>query len=213
MREHSINVNLTTQERDALVVASQRVLRHPRDHARYILRTALGLTNPENAFGAMGEGSIVLDPHLSIFLKPEMIRIGDHSRIDGRVKIEGGQGVTIGNYVHIATDCHLNIGGGNLVIKSHAGVSSGAEIITGSNTMDGLSMSASSPADMQVVKRSQVVIEPYAFVGVGAIILPDIVIGRGAVVGAGAVVTRYVEPYAVVVGNPARFLKWREVRP
>lgn len=166
-----------------------------------------------NDFGALGEGSIILDPHLSIFLKPDMILIGDHARIDGRVKIEGGQGVTIGEYVHIATDCHLNIGGGRLTIAAYAGISSGARIITGSNTMDGLSMSASSPADMQVVERSQVVLEPFAFVGAGAIILPGVTIGRGAVVGAGAVVTRDVADYAVVVGNPARFLKWREVRP
>lgn len=171
------------------------------------------MVNSRIKFYFLGEGSIVLDPHLSIFLRPEVIQIGNHVRIDGRVKIEGGQGVMIGSYVHIATDCHLNIGGGKLIIKNHAGVSSGAKIITGSNTMEGLSMSASSPVDMQVVERSQVVLEPYAFVGVGAIILPGITIGCGAVVGAGAVVTRDVDPYAVVVGNPARFLKWREVRP
>lgn len=149
----------------------------------------------------------------TIILKPEMVRICDTARIDSFCKIEGGQGVIIGEHVHIASFCHLNIGGGWLIIKNHAGVSSGARIITGSNTMDGLSMSASSPADMQVVKRSQVTVEPFAFVGVGAIVLPGITIGRGAVVGAGAVVTHDVEPYAVVVGNPARFLKWREVKP
>jgi len=40
-------------------------------------------------------------------------------------------------------------------------------------------------------------------------VLSGVTIGDGAVVAAGAVVTRDVEPYAVVAGNPARFLKWR----
>ncbi|MGB7206836.1 MAG: DapH/DapD/GlmU-related protein, partial [Anderseniella sp.] len=47
------------------------------------------------------------------------------------------------------------------------------------------------------------------WVGHGAIVLPGITIGTGAVIGAGAVVTRDVEPYAIVVGNPAKFLRWR----
>jgi serine acetyltransferase len=46
-------------------------------------------------------------------------------------------------------------------------------------------------------------IERDAFVGPGAIILPNVVIGRGAVVTAGSVVTRSVPPMTVVQGNPA----------
>ncbi len=47
------------------------------------------------------------------------------------------------------------------------------------------------------------------WIGHGAIILPDVKIGHGAVVAAGAVVTRDVEPYAIVAGVPAQFLRWR----
>ena len=49
------------------------------------------------------------------------------------------------------------------------------------------------------------------WIGHGAIVLPGIRIGHGAVVAAGAVVTKDVAPYAIVVGVPARFLKWRFV--
>jgi phosphonate metabolism protein (transferase hexapeptide repeat family) len=47
------------------------------------------------------------------------------------------------------------------------------------------------------------------WVGHGAIVLPGVNIGTGAVIGAGAVVTRNVEPYAIVAGVPARFVRWR----
>jgi phosphonate metabolism protein (transferase hexapeptide repeat family) len=47
------------------------------------------------------------------------------------------------------------------------------------------------------------------WIGHGAIILPGISIGHGAVVAAGAVVTKNVEPYAVVAGVPAKRIKWR----
>jgi acetyltransferase-like isoleucine patch superfamily enzyme len=46
-------------------------------------------------------------------------------------------------------------------------------------------------------------IEQDAFVGPGVIILPDVVIGRGAVVTAGSIVTKSVPPMTVVQGNPA----------
>ena len=49
-----------------------------------------------------------------------------------------------------------------------------------------------------------------AFVGVGAVVLPNVTVGRGAIVGAGAVVTRDVPNYATVVGNPARVIKQGE---
>ena len=47
------------------------------------------------------------------------------------------------------------------------------------------------------------------WIGHGVTVLPGITIGHGAVVAAGAVVTKDVPPYAVVAGVPARFLKWR----
>ncbi|HEM7854024.1 acyltransferase [Burkholderia seminalis] len=54
-----------------------------------------------------------------------------------------------------------------------------------------------------------VVIEDHVWIGARAIISPGVRIGEGAVVGAGSVVTRDVEPYTIVAGNPARFIKER----
>ena len=59
------------------------------------------------------------------------------------------------------------------------------------------------------MEQGRVTLGHDVWVGHGAIVLPGLRIGSGAVIGAGAVVTRDVEPYAVVAGNPARFLRWR----
>lgn len=47
------------------------------------------------------------------------------------------------------------------------------------------------------------------WIGLGAIILKGVEIGNGAIIAAGSVVTKSVPPYAIVGGNPAKFIKWR----
>ena len=49
-------------------------------------------------------------------------------------------------------------------------------------------------------------IEDGAWIGAGAIILAGVTVGQKSIVGAGAVVTRDVPPYAIVAGNPAKVL-------
>lgn len=55
-----------------------------------------------------------------------------------------------------------------------------------------------------------ITIEPYAIVFTGAVVLPGVTIGYGAVVAAGSVVTKDVPEMTVVAGNPARYLRDRE---
>lgn len=52
-----------------------------------------------------------------------------------------------------------------------------------------------------------IVVEDFAWIATGAIVLPGVHIGRGAVVGAGAIVAKDVPEYAVAVGNPARIIQ------
>lgn len=60
------------------------------------------------------------------------------------------------------------------------------------------------PAVLDDVKQAAVVIGDDVWIGFGAAILPGVRIGKGAVIGAKAVVTHDVAPYAIMVGNPAR---------
>ncbi len=59
-------------------------------------------------------------------------------------------------------------------------------------------------------KSKTVIIENDVWIGAGSIILPGVFIGEGAVVAAGSIVTKDVEPFSIVGGNPAKLIKHRE---
>lgn len=57
--------------------------------------------------------------------------------------------------------------------------------------------------------KGDIIVKDDVWIGEGSIICSGVTIGQGAVVAAGAVVTKDVEPYAIVGGNPAKFIKYR----
>jgi maltose O-acetyltransferase len=66
------------------------------------------------------------------------------------------------------------------------------------------------PQSPQMADRGgEVLVGDRVWIGYGALVLPGLKLGEGAVVGAGAVVTRDVEPFAIVAGNPARIIGQR----
>lgn len=103
-----------------------------------------------------------------------------------RVMLHRARGVRIGAGVWIGYDAVLDTARPNLIsIEDGATISIGAMIIAHFKEFRGID------------------IERDAFVGPGAIILPNVVIGHGAVVKAGSVVSQSVPPMTVVAGNPA----------
>ena len=135
--------------------------------------------------------------------------IGNNVIISEYCHIYGGLGVKIGDFVHISANVCIG-GGGKLVIGNFVNVSAGAHLVTGSDSVEGDALvGAACPLELRNVNRSIIILEDYSWVGTNATILPGITIGEGAVVGAGAVVTKNIEPWTIVVGNPARFIKKR----
>lgn len=66
------------------------------------------------------------------------------------------------------------------------------------------------PMRLQGFKSLPVIIEDDVWIGARVIILPGVVIGKGTILGAGAVVTKDVPPFAICGGNPAKVIRFRK---
>jgi acetyltransferase-like isoleucine patch superfamily enzyme len=60
--------------------------------------------------------------------------------------------------------------------------------------------------------QNKVIIENNVWIGAHCVIMPGVIIRSGAVIGAGSIVTKDVEPNAIMIGAPARLLKYRNIR-
>lgn len=138
--------------------------------------------------------------HIETFEIGNGVFIGEQAFIQGR---HDGR-CQIGDHVWLGPQCYFDAR--DLVIEEYAGVGPGVRVLGSRHT--GL------PADVPIVQTDlhirPVRIGAWTDIGVNAVILPGMTIGRGAVVGAGAVVTRPVPPFSIVVGVPARVLRYRE---
>lgn len=148
------------------------------------------------------------DP-LILVLRPEAVQVASDARVDSFVKIEGGDGVIVGECVHISSFCHVNVGGGKVTMGAHSAMASGSKIIGGTNAPEGLSMSAASPKETQSVERKHTIIGAGVLLGTNAVVMAGVTIGEYAVVAAGSVVTKDVGPNAIVAGVPAKQIAWR----
>jgi maltose O-acetyltransferase len=99
-----------------------------------------------------------------------------------------GRNSTINEY------CRLDNRGG-ITVGENVSISSETCILTADHD----------PHDPAFKGRERaVVVEDFAFIGTRAMILPGVTVGRGAVIGAGSVVTKDVAPLTIVAGSPAR---------
>lgn len=110
--------------------------------------------------------------------------------------------LTMGSYACLASDvdCY-NVA--PVTIGANSTVSQGAYLCTASHDI-------TDPLNPLVTKP--IVIEDQAWVAAGAFVGMGVAIGQGAVVGARAAVFKDVEPWTVVGGNPAKFIKRREIK-
>lgn len=109
-------------------------------------------------------------------------------------------GLTIGKYTVIHSKCRLDPRG-KLTIGESVGVSQDVVILTADHSMN---------SPIFESRHRQVIIEDYVWIGTRATILPGVRIGKGAVVAAGAVVTKDVDEFTMVGGVPARVIGKRQ---
>ncbi|MFC2420190.1 MAG: acyltransferase [Treponema maltophilum] len=123
-------------------------------------------------------------------------RIGKNSMITAPLQGVCFDRVRIGDHVYAGGNLLLMARGG-ITIEDGAWIAANVQLISNNHDM----------YDRAVLSCKPVLIKRDAWIGAGATILPGVCVGAHAVVGAGAVVTKDVPDYAVVVGNPARIVK------
>jgi acetyltransferase-like isoleucine patch superfamily enzyme len=128
----------------------------------------------------------------------------DFSLCDGTT-IENLDGIELGDRVSINQACYV-CGYGGLTIGNDVMIANGCVLMPPGHRFADLSL----PMRDQGVTARPIVIEDDVWIGANAVILGGVRIGRGAIVGAGAVVRRDLPPYALALGNPATILRnWR----
>ncbi len=155
-------------------------------------------------FQAIGE-HVVLEADVRVW-HPEMIRLGENVYVGHGAMLKGyykGE-LCVGDDTWLGQGVFLHSAGG-ITIGARVGVGPFVKMLTSHHGEAGRGVAIlDSPLEF-----APVVVRDDCDIGVGAILLPGVTVGRGAQVGAGAVVTRDVPPYAVVAGNPARVLRMR----
>jgi len=150
----------------------------------YLFNKILNRIPFANVRNAFARCYLVLGKDSNILLNVEIlnssparaqIQIGHHTVVNTRCVLDGRVGtITIGNHVDIARETNI------------------------------FTLEHDPNSDFHDSRSGNVVIEDYVWIASRVTILPGVTIGRGAVVASNAVVTKDVEPFAIVAGIPAR---------
>jgi maltose O-acetyltransferase len=140
------------------------------------------------------------EPERQTILQHLLGRIGQNSIIEPPFYCSYGQNIHIGDHVYLNVQCTI-LDCNEVRIGHHVMIGPVVQIYTAAHLLE-------AEARIQGWEVAEpIVIEDNVWLGGGAILLPGVTIGRNAVVGAGAVVSRSVPANTVVAGNPARVIR------
>ncbi len=141
---------------------------------------------------------IVESPETSNLDKTALVNSRTRTFHQDNVYVEDGAVVTGG---------YLNAGvGGKITIKKNAIIGPNVSVVSESYDYENNTQDVKACGKLY----SETVIGEGSWIGASAVILPGVKVGKGSVVGAGAVVTKDVPDFAVVVGVPAKIIKYRK---
>lgn len=130
------------------------------------------------------------------------IKIGRGSTIHTKARFYDPRNISVGEDTIIGEEAVLD-GRAKLLIGNHVDIASEVMIYNSQHNIEDESFKA---------EDKPVIIEDYCFIGPRSIILPGVTVGKGAIIAAGAVVTKDVPPYAIVGGVPAKIIGERKLK-
>jgi acetyltransferase-like isoleucine patch superfamily enzyme len=161
----------------------------------------------ENSSIGLGKGSRIVE-HGKIVLQPgSRLRIGNNTSIDRlcEIIVEADSELTIGDNVFVGSHSNIRVTG-KMSIGNNCRIAQFVSLINGNYGF----MDRSLLIKDQPYQKGFLFVNDDVWIGVSATILPNVVIGTGAVIGAGAVVAKDVDEYSVIVGNPQKLIKVRQ---
>ncbi len=131
-------------------------------------------------------------------------KCGKNVNVERRAFFSSGQQITIGDRSGLGENCRI---GGSVAIGNDVMMGLNVTIWTQNHNFSNTDI----PMNQQGFKPEQpVTIHDDVWIGSHVIILAGVTIGRGAILAAGAIVTKNVPEYAIVGGNPAKIIKFRK---
>jgi acetyltransferase-like isoleucine patch superfamily enzyme len=172
-----------------LIIGRNVVIRHP-------WKIALGnnVTIDDNClldgrgaeeFGIMLDDDVIINRNCMLVAKEGMIRIGNSTSIGSNSVVVSLAGVDVGESVLTAAGCYISAGAYHFEKSTKPVMNQGT------------------------YSKGPIVIGANCWLGTGVIVLDDVSIGCGAVIGAGAVVVKDILNYGVAVGVPAKTVRYR----
>lgn len=149
--------------------------------------------------------NVFVDKNSFISGSSKGLLIGNGSRIyrNSIIKCQGGR-IEIGDNCTVQSFCFLG-GFGNIKIGNGVRIAPGAKMYSYEHSYNDISI----PIYKQEVTPKEILVEDDVWVGSNAIITGGVTIGKGSIIGAGAVVTKSVEPFSIMGGVPAKLIKKR----
>ena len=191
----------------------------------YLLRKKLYPKLFKSVGGGVIFGKGIVLRHPGKIMLGERVAIDDYSMLDGSGA--GEKGITIGNDVIISRNCviqgktaSVKIGnkadiGCNTMISSGGGIEIGNHVLIAGNCYVGGGRYLNDRLDIPMMEQGvytqgPVVIGDDVWLGAGATVLDGVKIGKGSIVGAGALVTKDLPDYSIAVGVPAKVIRKRD---
>ena len=153
---------------------------------------------------------LIVDIILTFCYKKQMISCGHHVTFKPSTSnIKGIENMSFGNYVRIHKYATIFSSDAKLIIGNKVALGPKVTIMTGNHATDTIGTFMWDVHDKKDGLDKDVIIEDEIWVGSNVTILSGAHISRGCVIAAGAIVNKYIPPYSIVGGVPAKVLKYR----
>jgi acetyltransferase-like isoleucine patch superfamily enzyme len=165
--------------------------------------------NELEALGVRCEGDDVRVHTSVVIVAPECLRLGNHVRVDPFSLLSASGEISLGDHIHIGSHCTL-IGGGGISVEDFAGISHGARLFSATDDLGGSCLTGPTvPEQFRNVRCAPIQVRRHAVIGSGAVVLPGVALGEGAILGALSLLRSDLPEWEIWSGIPAHYLRGR----